>query len=1014
MATKQTKSKPAFVLISDLHAHAWSSFVKGSGRNNSRLRRSLQVLDASLKKAAELDVPWIFGGDIVHTAGYSLNVVMSELIETLAWYPDVLKLAVWGNHDARGVGSSRITIEETVWPALIKAVPKLYVLDPGSVTGSVDCGITFSGVGYQPSSSLLTYAKPSDVGIYHQTVRGTKAPNGFTLPEGIDPAELRKRHRLSVVGHVHHWQWIHGASPVGNGVFIPGSPEHHNFGDKGEHGWWIVDEDLVPEFVPGGSPEFRTVHTPAEVQNDGNFYRVEEVLAGQLLPEDVIAIAPSPTTIEGRDILRGARGEAAISAWLNAEPPDPPSTRYEEVGYELLGPHENSQLSDFKLARVLLRNFCSYESQEIKIQPGTFLVMGRGKDFPSNGAGKSTIFESIFWALFGRTTKGLSGDEVIRRGSDQCEVILEFQTEHDAWIQVRRSRGKKSQLEVELGSSEDTVGFIEGKSVNEVTEKLAKHLGITPELFQALGYFSQEKLLLFASATDGERKDMLGDLIGLSAYQAASTEAQSRAATLILEKERLTALREAATRRIDAEGKRLDTLKTQVEDWCGVQRVREEQLRGSIAKFDSNRAELRATLVAKEKEVALVSLREKLQRAREGKAKAIQELEGMAAGATSEQLIEVGRASTEATSAYRVLRSKLEAQASKHAELVKRYGAQKATLASGECPTCGQAIAAECLARCLDPLQDEMVLAQREWGDLHKQETGLREKAANLAAKWEEFSCGVEISKRRALHQAEIDQYTVLIATMEEQEVQVEFDADERVDQELNATRLNLEKQLTAIMAERNPYDAEFGGTLARQKEATQEAAELNAKREQVGFDIAVYGYWRRGFSKQGLQSLLVDDVANLFNKERGKIFPALTQGVYDVQFSTMSQTRAGEWREKTEFVIYEHGEPIPYGSLSGGQRRRIDVGVMLTLIKAVSKWMQVPGMLGLLVLDEVFGFLDSSGAEGLMEVLREVQEQIPSIFVVSHDQQLQALFPEVIVVEQDHEGVSKILSGVA
>jgi DNA repair exonuclease SbcCD ATPase subunit len=84
----------------------------------------------------------------------------------------------------------------------------------------------------------------------------------------------------------------------------------------------------------------------------------------------------------------------------------------------------------------------------------------------------------------------------------------------------------------------------------------------------------------------------------------------------------------------------------------------------------------------------------------------------------------------------------------------------------------------------------------------------------------------------------------------------------------------------------------------------------------------------------------------------------------------------------------------------------------MLTLVKAVSRWMRVPGVCGLLVLDEVFGFLDASGAEGLVEALREVQEVIPAIFVVTHDAQLQALFSQVLVVEQDAQGVSRLQSG--
>jgi len=179
-----------------------------------------------------------------------------------------------------------------------------------------------------------------------------------------------------------------------------------------------------------------------------------------------------------------------------------------------------------------------------------------------------------------------------------------------------------------------------------------------------------------------------------------------------------------------------------------------------------------------------------------------------------------------------------------------------------------------------------------------------------------------------------------------------------------------------------------------------------------MALQAALHDYWRIGFSKQGIQSLLMDEVAGAFNAARGAIFPALTQGVYDVQFSTLSRTKGGDQRERTEFKVYEHGLLVPYEALSGGQRRRIDVGVMLTLVKAISTWMHVPGALGVLVLDEVFGFLDASGAEGLMEALRDLQAVVPTIYAISHDPQLQALFSGTVMIEQDELGVSRVVAG--
>ena len=75
--------KKRFVLLSDLHSHPWSAFAKGDGLHNSRLRQSLNILEASLIKAEEEAIPWVFAGDLVHTAGYALNTVMAGVTEIL-------------------------------------------------------------------------------------------------------------------------------------------------------------------------------------------------------------------------------------------------------------------------------------------------------------------------------------------------------------------------------------------------------------------------------------------------------------------------------------------------------------------------------------------------------------------------------------------------------------------------------------------------------------------------------------------------------------------------------------------------------------------------------------------------------------------------------------------------------------------------------------------------------------------------------------------------------------------
>jgi DNA repair exonuclease SbcCD ATPase subunit len=155
---------------------------------------------------------------------------------------------------------------------------------------------------------------------------------------------------------------------------------------------------------------------------------------------------------------------------------------------------------------------------------------------------------------------------------------------------------------------------------------------------------------------------------------------------------------------------------------------------------------------------------------------------------------------------------------------------------------------------------------------------------------------------------------------------------------------------------------------------------------------------------------LFLDEIAASFNANRARVIPTITDGLYDVQFSTISRTAAGESREKTEFIVTdEDGNVVDYNTLSGGQRRRIDLAVILTLNIAVSKAYQINGVLGLLVLDEVFDFIDEGGVEPVVSALQEVAKVVPTILVITHDKSMQDMFPNVIKVVQDENKISRI-----
>ena len=82
-----------------------------------------------------------------------------------------------------------------------------------------------------------------------------------------------------------------------------------------------------------------------------------------------------------------------------------------------------------KLKQLTIRNFMSIKKATLELDnAGLVLVQGINDDdsaFDSNGAGKSTVFEAITYALFERTIRGLKSDEIINEDMKRnCSVTL--------------------------------------------------------------------------------------------------------------------------------------------------------------------------------------------------------------------------------------------------------------------------------------------------------------------------------------------------------------------------------------------------------------------------------------------------------------------------------------------------------------------------------------------------------------------------------------------------------------
>lgn len=156
------------------------------------------------------------------------------------------------------------------------------------------------------------------------------------------------------------------------------------------------------------------------------------------------------------------------------------------------------------LESLRLQNFKRYASYEITFESGLCGILGR------NGRGKSTIFDGVFFALYGEY-KG-SKELIPTAGSTGgVKVELNFEIEGKSYTAIREFRGKALTAFATLKEGDESIAT----GAKEVTASVTKLLAMGKDAFLHTVFASQKELTALSSMKNDERKAMMRRLLGL-------------------------------------------------------------------------------------------------------------------------------------------------------------------------------------------------------------------------------------------------------------------------------------------------------------------------------------------------------------------------------------------------------------------------------------------------------------------------------------------------------------------
>ena len=241
------------------------------------------------------------------------------------------------------------------------------------------------------------------------------------------------------------------------------------------------------------------------------------------------------------------------------------------------------------IEKISLYNFKKYRKSDIVFKRGIMGIFG------NNGAGKSTIFDGITWALYGKTQAtelaGLNQEDLIRDGEEQMGVELFFSLGKNKYRVSRYldRRGVNAKLWMN--------NRIQATKTREVGEMIEKILGLDSKAFVASSFIRQKEIDLLSSKRPSERRGIINRLFNLKIYEKFEKSAKEKKKAEEMELKSLTGKKEI----LENEIKEMKTLKN-----------KKDQMKSDFEKISKKYTKFKNILEKKEEELKILEKQKRI------------------------------------------------------------------------------------------------------------------------------------------------------------------------------------------------------------------------------------------------------------------------------------------------------------------------------------------------------------------------------------------------------------------
>mgnify|MGYP001592825142 CR=1 FL=1 len=645
-----------------------------------------------------------------------------------------------------------------------------------------------------------------------------------------------------------------------------------------------------------------------------------------------------------------------------------------------------------KLVSVEGCNFLSFQQLYVDFTnyTGPILITGTNLDNPtaydSNGSGKTSLLDAFMWCWFGITSKGMKADDVINKDAKKdcwIKTVLFNGSELYAITRYRKHKEHSNSIQIECVEANSSQ-MIEGVDQQTFIDEL---IGCNYKIFQNAFFFGQGVEKYFAQLSDKHQKEILSELLNLDIIDTINTatkllikECDTEIQTL--ESERISLASKLTLRQTDLASAEHSSNSFETTKQTNIDK---EQLAIDILTDELNKQSQSYTI---KKEEANVLFQKHTTKYNEH-TKQVQTLNA--------QYEEAKTRSDELYTEQAQLETKVNiSQDSLHT--IQQELQDFVDLGIG-CPYCQQAITLEHTALIKQKYLDQL-------DTIGKLNNDLLQSYNDSKAKYNEA---------RILKSNLKSQLDALVDNTMKSPESFELSLNNNLIQlksTLDTSLTNLENKklnLTKLKDLQNPYAEKI-------LEYKNQIINLKQQLKDIQDDIDLQKLLKQHreyllaiSSNSGAKSKVLQNVTPFLNYKATEYSQQLMDNNIEIVFNTLTKLKSGEFRDQFTIDIKKSGKVFDYNELSGGEKRRVNICVLLALKQLALNSIPQSTRLQLGIFDEVFDGLDATGYNNVAKLLHdEYAESNDICFVVSHNVEMEKHFDNIINIEIQN-GVSKI-----